>query len=415
MANIPSESAKSYIGIIVDNEDPNNLGGHKVFCPEIHGKNVNVDHLPWVRYQVPAGGGAGSINYGVLDKGQLVTFTKSRGEGGTGFGTITGVLQTQQKSNPNMPGNISLILAYPQIQAAINARMPINISPDIEETYENGARVRKIKEKGIEHSHSLLKEMMSHAAAYPLNGAILPPITNLSTAVQSTTMALSSGMQSLIPGIPFNISQILNSMPQQLKDQIFKSVPPEVIDALTNRTALMSSVTTIPVNGMMSSMPKINPLTFLPAAAQLLSGVKSAADLTSVLDNLMNNPTLGSIGIESIAISIPTPFGEMTQLIDPLTGGITNIIPDVMAQAQQAFGSMMTSLPAAGGSFFGDSGETISKMSERFKDPALQNKFKDAMEKGVSTINGADTRKRLNELGGAVNTAAKSAKSFLGG
>ena len=86
-----------------------------------------------------------------------------------------------------------------------------------------------------------------------------------------------------------------------------------------------------------------------------------------------------------------------------------------MAKAQEAFGSMMTSLPAADGSFFGDSGQTMSKMSERFKDPALQTKFKGAMEKGVSTINGADTRKRLNELGGVVNSAAKSAKSFLGG
>lgn len=415
MATIPSESAKSYIGIIVDNEDPNNLGGHKVFCPEIHGKNVKVEHLPWVRYQVPAGGGAGSINYGVLDKGQLVTFTKSRGEGGTGFGTITGILQTQQKSNPSMPGNISLITAYPQIQAAINATMPVNIRPDIEEVYENGARVRRIKEKGKEHSHSLLKEMMSHAAAYPLNGTILPPITNLSTAVQSTTMAITDSIQSLIPGIPFNVGKILDLMPQQLKNELFKKVPPEVLDALSNRSALMGSVTTLPVPGMISSMPKINPLTFLPAAVNLLSGVKSASDVTSVLGDLMNNPMLGMGKTESIAISVPTPFGEMTQLIDPLTGGITNLIPDVMVQAQAAFGSMMTSLPAAGGSFFGDSGETVSKMSERFKDPALKNKFKDAMEKGVSTINGADTRKRLNELGGVVNTAAKSAKSFLGG
>lgn len=415
MAHIASESAKSYIGIIVDNEDPNNLGGHKVFCPEIHGKNVKVEHLPWVRYQVPAGGGAGSINYGVLDKGQLVTITKSRGEGGTGFGTITGVLQTQQKSNPNMPGNISLITAYPQIQAAINATMPINVRPDVEEVYQNGVRIRKVKEKNKEHSHSLLKEMMSHAAAYPLNGTILPPITNLSTAVQSTTMALSSGMQSLIPGIPFNIGAILSLMPQQLKDQLFKKIPPEVLDALNNRSALMGSVSTIPVNGMMGSMPKIDPISFLPAAAELLSGVTSAADLTSVLGDLMNNPTLGLGKVEAIAIPIGTPFGEMTQLLDPLTGAITNIIPDAMAKAQQAFGSMMTSLPAANGNFFGDSGETMSKMSERFKDPALQTKFKEAMEKGVSTINGEDTRKRLNELGGAVNSAAKSAKSFLGG
>ena len=416
MASIPSESAKSYIGIIVDNEDPNNLGGHKVFCPEIHGKNVKVEHLPWVRYQLPAGGGAGSVNYGVLDKGQLVTFTKSRGEGGTGFGTITGILQTQQKSNPSMPGNISLIDAYPQIKNAINATMPVNIRPNIEEVYENGARVRRIKEKGKQHSHSLLKEMMSHAAAYPMNGTILPPITNLSTATQATTIALTASILDLIPGMPFDLGMILNIMPQFLKDELFKKIPPEITTALLNSTALMGSITTIPVDGMIGSMPKINPLTFLPAAVDLLSGVTSPGQLTSVLGQIMNNPTLGlSSALESIAINVATPFGEITQLVDPLTGDITQLIPDEILNAQQLFGSMMTSLPAAGGSFFGDSGETISKMSERFKDPALQNKFKDAMEKGVSTVNGSESRKKLNEIGGAVNSAAKSAKSFLGG
>ena len=415
MGSIPSEVAKSYVGIVVDNEDPNNLGGHKVFCPEIHGKNVKIEHLPWIRYQVPAGGGGGTINYGVIDKGQLVTITKSRGEGGTGFGTITGILQTKQKANPNMPGNISLIDAYPQIKQAIEATMPINIRPDIEEAYENGARIRRVKEKGKQHSHSLLKEMMSHAAAYPMNGVILPPITNLSTATQATTMAITSAVQNLIPGLPFNLGLILELMPQQLKDELFKKIPPEITTALLNSTALMGSVTTIPVGGMMSSMPKIDPISFLPAALDLLSGVSSPGELTSVLGQLMNNPTLGLGRVEAIAIPVGTPFGQMTQLIDPLTGGITNVIPDVMAKAQEAFGSMMTSLPAAGGSFFGDSGATMSKMSERFKDPALQQKFKDTMEKGVSTINGADTRKRLNELGGVVNSAAKSAKSFLGG
>lgn len=414
MATNPSENSRKYMGIVVDRDDPNGLGGHKIFVPQLHGHNVNVDHLPWVRYTVPPGGGGGSTNYGALDNGQLVAFEKDIGEGGTGFGTIVGLYQTKQKADPNMPGNISLVTTFQQVSQALEKESNIRVRPTIEEKEENGAVVRKAVEKGIKHKHSLLKEMASHAATFPLNGTVLPQITNVSTGVESAISQLTASMQSMLPGMPLNLSNILSMIPAPLMDELTKAVPPEVFAAIQNTTALMGSVSTMATDGA-SSGRKVDPIAFATTAVELFKGARTPADVASAFAELTSNTAIGSVAGEGINLIIETPFGQITQSLDPVTGAITAALPDAVQDAIKSFGSLMGAIPGAGGgSLFGDSTEVISQMGQRLAKPELVAKFKEKMELNMSTALGTEARKAMNEIGSAANSFAIGAKKFLG-
>lgn len=397
MVTNPTENSRRYLGIIVDRDDPNGLGGHKVFIPQLHGHDVKVEHLPWVRYIVPPGSGGAGTNYGALDNGQLVSIEKDIGEGGTGFGTIVGLYQTKQKADPNMPGNVSLIKNFSQIAEALERESNIRIRPEIEEVTVDGARVRRTKEKGKKHKHSLLKETMSHAAAFPLNGTILPQIQNVSTGVEPSVNVLSASLQALLPGSSINLNQIFSLIPPELLDELKKVVPADAFVALENTTALMGSVTTSSASGMTSGR-RVDPTSFILTAVELLKSVKTPADINTIFTELYTNTSIGLVNSEAINVPIETPYGPAMQAIDPLTGAISLVLPDDVQLAAQAFGSLMGGLPGASGSnLLGDSGETVNGMIQRLADEALVVKLKEKMEKNVSTDSGTGPRVKVNQ------------------
>jgi hypothetical protein len=403
MVTNPTENSRKYLGIIVDRDDPNGLGGHKVFVPQLHGHNVDVEHLPWVRYTVPPGSGGASTNYGALDNGQLVSFEKDVGEGGTGFGTIAGLYQTKQKADPNMPGNVSLVKAFKQVADALEKESNIRVRPNIEEVFEGGAKKRKVVEKGVKHKHSLLKEMVSHAATFPLNGTILPQISNLSTGVEASQNILTADIQSLLPGVSLNLNSILSLIPPDLLEEVTSAIPADALVALQNTTALMGSVTTLPSGGATAGR-RVDPVSFIASAVELLKGVSSPADLTNLFTELSTNTSIGSLPTELLNIPLETPFGPILQTVDPLTGAISAVVPDSIQQALASYGSLVSSLPGANGSnLFGDGSEAINAMTSRLN-PELVGKIKDKLEKNVSTSLGTDMRKKVNQ----------AAASFLG-
>ncbi len=397
MVTNPTENSRRYLGIIVDRDDPNGLGGHKVFVPQLHGHNVKVEHLPWVRYTVPPGSGGGSTNYGALDAGQLVSFEKDIGEGGTGFGTIVGLYQTKQKADPNMPGNVSLIKAFNQVADALEKESNIRIRPEIEETTVDGARVRQTKEKDKKHKHSLLKELMSHAATFPLNGTILPTLQNVSTGVEPSINVLSTELQSLLPGVSVSLNQIFSLIPAPLLDELKKVVPADAFTALENTTALMGGVTPMASSGM-SAGRKVDPVTFALSAFELFKTVQTPADITRVFTELNTNTAIGMVNTETINVPIETPYGPATQAVDPITGAISLVLPTDVQDAVVAFGGLMGGLPgAAGSNLFGSSSSVVGSMIQRLSDPALVSKLKIKIEKNVSTVSGTVPRKKVNQ------------------
>lgn len=397
MVTNPTENSRKYMGIIIDRDDPNGLGGHKVFIPQLHGHEVTAEYLPWVRYLVPPGSGGGSTNYGALDNGQLVAIEKDIGEGGTGFGTIVGLYQTKQKADPNMPGNVSLIKNYTQIAEALERESNIRIRPEIEEVTVDGARVRRAKEKGKKHKHSLLKETMSHAATFPLNGTILPQLQNISTGVEPSVNVLSASLQALLPGSSINLNQLFSLIPKELMDELTKVVPADALVALENTTALMGSVTTSAASGMTAGR-RVDPTSFILAAVELLKSTKTPADINRIFTELNTNTSIGMLNTEAINVPVQTPYGPAMQAIDPITGAITLVVPDDVQAAAASFGSLMGGLPGASGSnLLGSSGETVDSMIQRLANEALVVKLKEKMEKNVSTSNGTGPRVKVNQ------------------
>jgi hypothetical protein len=408
MVTNPTENSREYIGIIVDRDDPNGLGGHKVFIPQLHSTNVNPDHLPWVRYVVPPGGGGGSTNYGALDTGQVVSIRKDVGEGGTGFGTITGLYQTKQKADPNMPGNVSLIKGLQQIAQALEKEMNVRVRPETEEVIVDGAKVRQAVEKGLKHKHALLKELMSHAATFPLNGTHLPDLKNISTGVEASLKQLTAEMQSLLPGTSVNLNQILSVIPETLLNELKDAIPASMFTALENTTALMGGVTTSASSGSSSGNRKVDLEVFIAQLVELLKTAKTPADITRIFSELSTNTAIGAISSEAINLAVETPYGEMTQVIDPVTGAISLSIPNNVEKAIQSFGSLMTSLPGANGNTMYNSGAAaMFNLIRRLKKDA-ENKAKKKHEDNVN--NGTTARTKQNE---AARTFLSSTDDFI--
>jgi hypothetical protein len=402
MATNPTENSRKYMGIIVDRDDPNGLGGHKVFIPQLHGHDVKPEHLPWVRYTVPPGSGGAGTNYGALDNGQLVSIEKDTGEGGTGFGTIVGLYQTKQKADPNMPGNVSLIKNFSQIADALERESNIRIRPEIEEVVVNGARVRQLKEKGKKHKHSLLKETMSHAATFPLNGTILPQLQNISTGAEPSINILSTSLQSLLPGSSINLNQLFSLIPKELMDELEKTVPLDALVALENTTALMGGVTTSAASGMTAGR-KVDPTSFILSAVDLLKSTKTPADINRIFTELNTNTSIGMVNTEAINVPVATPFGLASQVIDPLTGAISLVMPDDVKAASDAFATTMTSTPGVGGTtMFGDTGTNVNATIQRLKDPSLVSSLTETMQQSVG--GGNPIRAELNGISASMNT-----------
>lgn len=411
-----SENSRTYIGFVVDREDPTKTGGHRIFCPQLHGKDVKVDDLPFCRFMVPPGQSAATTNHGALDYGQMVYFRKDKGEGGTGLGTIVGLPQTKRKSNSNLPGNVSLISFLPQISEALSKELPVRIKPNITEKMVDGARMRVAEEKGQKHKHTLLDGIIGHGSAFPLNGTILPQVTNVSTGVDATANMLTSSLQSLLPNLPINLNNLLSLIPKQLLDELTSKLDPEVLTALTNTTALMSSVSTMAVDGAFSpGSISGNPITFATNAVKSLSNMTNTSDISSVMSDLLTNTAMHGASSGGISSSISTPFGQVPLNLDPVTGALSSLVPDSIQQALNAFSGLVGSLPGAGGAnLFGNSSEVIAKMGQRLADPALTQKFNDKLEKNVSTSKGTDPRKKVNQDGGSTNDMAIGAARFLG-
>lgn len=405
MASNPREN-KEYYGIIVDRDGPDN--SCKVFIPELHGRDVKVEHLGWSRFTVPPGQGGATTSYGTPDNGQMVKCMVNT-TGGSMLVQINSLLQTKQSSEPAKPGNFSLNF-LPQWANAVARELPVRVRPDIEEVVENGRKIRRAKEKGIKHKHELLKELNSTGAVYPLNGTILPSIT-IETATQSAIMSITAELQEALPGVGLALGGILDLLPSEVLD----SIPPTVLTGFQNMSSLMTSLTPIAMGGTQVNIDKIDPVSFALNAAELLSGAQSIDDVVSALGDLATNTALQGLGGIAGALTsvIDSPFGQITQIFNPLTGLMESIIPDEIAQAAAAFSGLMGSLPSAGGvPLFGDAFETMNAMAQRLP-ASMQGRFKDIMEQNVSTSLGNDVRKKLNELGGATNVAALGYKKMF--
>ena len=130
-----------------------------------------------------------------MDPGSLVYVLKTTGQnGGIIIGQANDLLNWDRRSK----GNDDLIGTT--ANELFKRTIKINIPPDIEEKVEKGAKVKKIKEKGREHSHDVLKGLPSHGALHGMSGWKIPQMNNIPTAVQNFSGITTNDMLMNMPG-----------------------------------------------------------------------------------------------------------------------------------------------------------------------------------------------------------------------
>ena len=409
MVAYPKQNKPLY-GIVVrggygdeDVRDPTGSGGVKVICPEMHGPGVKVEHLAFSRVLAQGTQFGGTASNFPPENGSAVLCEKVEGHSGTNQLVVRECIPNDILKDTSIPGNSASI--WPLVDAAIKFKTKIRVPPN---AGSGPAGSRPPKEKGDTHSHDLLKFLPSTGTMWPINGMKLPQNTNISSAIQAFSGVLTGDLLSKLPGMNMSLGALFDNMPEQLKNELFKNVPPEIGGAINSMSNLLRSVEIVEEGGF-NTATKINPDVFFSSAANLLSDVRDLASLTETMQRLQFDTSL--YGLDKLPpvdfIMSGGPFGDIPMQIDAL-GNISSLVPEGVQKAIDLFGSLMTD--KSGGfpgvfpdaNMFGGSAEVLNNMFNRLPTQEL-NKAVQQMQKNVAP--GTKQRKNTTEV---LSTAMKA-------
>ena len=409
------------IGVIASGGDPKGEGkskgdhptdkssNQKVILPMIHDpKGVKQEHLSFSpMIHSPTAFSQMSFQ-GALDPGALVYFLKMPGEaGGMILGQANDLVNYDKGASG---GNGQDLLGHQFFQELFNRETGINIPPDIQETEEDGVKVKAIKEKNKKHKHALLKGLPSHNAIQSTTGYKLEQIKEIPTARQHfdampTTDLLSQmpgdlaslgGMfQGLLGGIGGggggggggnsgngNIAQgagqgsnpgqttIDNETPM---DRIRASIDPSIFDAMLS-LATLTQGSGADTSAFVTA-GRVHTPTYLANAEQLLSQVDSLEELFVAIHRLQYDTSL--FGLENLSntiISLDTAWGNanvtltFAGVIDLLYANSNTEVTFVenMVNPTTSPGSLGGGSGSGGAAnMFGKSAETMQDMFKR--------------------------------------------------
>lgn len=398
------------------------IGGHQA-KPDIHesglvqvglvhhyGVDVSEDHIGFSQMLMPANQGGATEFNGVPDPGQQVLCLKVGPPGASDL-IVLGCFPTVQQDGAQ-EGNKVLNKAVPWLEKAPKNNINVAIAPAIKEIIKDGARIRQIVEKGILHSHDILKGIPSHAAIYPLAGIPQKQLTNIATATQAFSSILTGDMMAALPGTVFSLGNLLNSLTDSALDEIFSSMPPQLAQGTRTLFNLMQTIETIESGGF-NTMGKVDPTSFLSNATSLLKGNQSMGEVIQNVIRLQSDTSLfGLDKLASASFEVPTAFGTMKMSLSP-TGAIVNELPKEMQTAIKAFSTLMTSgenFPNATlSNMFGDSASVMASLFDRLP-VDKQTNAKNMMEKVIGS--GSQSSGMLNSVEKFIRTGQNIANFF---
>lgn len=407
--NFPGPDSKFTVAVVTDQQASDHSGNQSFYSPIDHGEGVNVeDMMLSPMFNSPTAFMQQAFP-GAMDPGTPVVVLKQLGELG---GIILGQSNTVKKGGTNQGGSGNLGSAQKVSQLSSLSRN-INIAPDIQEVEENGVKIRKIVEKGQQHSLDLLDGLPVHGALFDMAGFRLPEITNVPTAKQTNDgmaslqslqqmagqiMSLgqmiqglagnkgagggaggfgagglpSTGGQTYTPpgantgaggggyggGLGNNIISAVNASANTPLYNIMEGMSPPMRSALNSLSTLLQGYS---VSGGVAFMTGdvVHEDTYLDNAQQLLSQVSSLQEMMYVLNRLQWDKSLfGQEKIANVVTEIETAWGIALQEID-VNGNIVITYGSEAANLEMEFANTMmsnTSSPALG--FF--SGDDIS-------------------------------------------------------
>lgn len=386
--SFPDEGRTEQAYIVDHKELPSGQILYKVRVPRKQGNNVLDEHLAWIPAENSIFGSMTSV--AALDKGQMVTVRKNPGDGGTSRGVIVSVLNNKENKNPQLAGSTPLPGANERVKTykEQGREKPVRLPPDVQET-QNSPVVAKTVEKG---SWSLSKAdgLINSITSAPIFGSRVPQIQNLSTALDQAESILTSSMLNSLPGMNFSIGNLLNMMPAQLKNELFKSLPKEVGEQFESIMGLVRSYTPINAGGS-SAGKKVNPEVFFVKAVEILKNVKNSDDIIQALQKIDSDDSITGMDLlEPVINKIQTPFGELQQIISPL-GDITTLKSDAMQAAEKAFSSALGNVDA-----LQSISDKLGPMLDRFA-PEARQKFKENLD-NISSKPEVHAKNKLKEF-----------------
>jgi hypothetical protein len=408
------------VGIVVGGDindpAPDQSGGMRIIIPGLHGKDVQTNHLAFSSMQKSPTNYSQQSFEGALDPGTCVFVRKDTG---SNMCHIIGLANEIYDPDGQIGGNFNL-LSIPQIARAIQQTIDIRIPPTIQEATEGGVKIRKKQEKGELHKHTLLAGIPSNGAIYPLAGAIVPNVQNVATAIETFSGILSPSLAGLLPGINVSLGNLVGSLLsgnllgslagnilQDVAGQALGDLPGEIVGAvgaaattmisqtqlrdlsrqldsklsrqmkttLSSMSILISTIETTTGGGFMSG-GKVDPISYMTNAVDLLSQTGEIGDIVQVFQQLQYDTSLfGQDKLPNITMMIDTPFGIKLPLSISPTGIISSNVPAPLQQLINSFISEMTSASGFPGvnpdeNLFGESAKTMFDMFRRLSPQA---------------------------------------------
>lgn len=380
-----------------ENFDPELSGGVKVIFPELEGPGVDVRHKAWSR-NASQGTQHGAINNNPPpENGTAVLCYKFEGQGGTNHLQIMSALPDIAEEN-GIPGNMMGGWENPALKLARNFVTSVQKPP---KAGSGEADSRPPQNQGP-YNTNMVKGIISTASLSPLVGLVIPQVTNVSTSIQAFAEILTPALLGQLPGMNMSISSLMSNMPAELKDQLYKNIPPEVGNALTAISGLIQTIE-IKESGSFNTATKINPATFFNTAVDILSNARDTAGLVNGFQQLQSNPALAGLdSLPPVSFTMSGgPFGDIPMQISA-TGVITSLVPEPAQKLIEAFSSLMsngTQFPGVfpGANMFGGSSKVLNDMFNRLPTEEL-NKAVQQMQKNVAP--GIPSRDKVNKMAG---------------
>jgi hypothetical protein len=416
MVAYPNENKIVY-GIVVrgndSDPDPTMSGGVGIYCPTEYGPNVDIKHLPFSRTLAQGNQNGMTTSNPPPEHGSAVMCMKMAGHSGTGHLHVLGVIPNDINRDSTVPGNS--IALWSAIANAIS-RDEAKIRPP-PNAGSGPAGSKPPKEKGGYWKHELVKGIPSTATLWPISGMFLPQEKNITTAVQAFSGILTGDMLGKLPGLNMSIGSLFDFMPSELKDALFKELPPEIGLALNSMSNLLQSVEINEAGGF-NTAAKINPDVFFKNAVDVLSNVRDIYGMVSAFQRLQYDTSL--YGLESLPpidlVMSGGPFGNIPMQLDAL-GNLTSKAPEPVQKLIEAFSSLMNN--TSGGfpgvfpnqNMFGGSAGVMNELFNRLPTEEL-NKAVKQMQDHVAP--GDQKRKNLIKILDIGMTAKALTKKALG-
>jgi hypothetical protein len=410
-------------------------GAAPIFDPMRHSQqDVNLEDLWFSGMSVSPTAFSQNSFMGPPDPGSIVAVLKQAGDAG---GIVLGLSNTVRKGSGGAGGGGQDIMNGPILQQLQSEKIPVNIPPKIKETEERGAKVRKIEEKGEEHSLDLLDGLPIHGALFQMTGFMQPETKKVPTAKTKNDKMMTNQMMQQLAGQVMSMAQMFQGLASKGKggggggappatgggspssntymQDIMGSVNPQMRTAINSMSKLVQGLDTGDGTEYVTGSV-VHEETFLENSANLLSQVTTISDLMQVMQRLQWDTSLfGHDKLEPTEYVIDTAHGTAKQTVsfdgtinvtyDANTMNNMNGWSNVISSPEQSPGAGSSPANQSGGS--GGGNQAASMMQQMFgkSSQIMQEMFKrlsPKQEKEAKTmhkkLNQSDTAQKLNTI-----------------